>query len=183
MLLILECLEGVHQLPLPNGSTKIEGISKETLDSLKWFGSLNIKRTGNNVWQDTNNPWNIMAENPKQMAYAKSLWAIGSYKSPNWRTYAVFPDMSVGMKATESDIGSKLSWWSSWVTPSTTLAQFASWWTVWPNAPLNQWAVNNYSKLTGYPPNTRIQDIPRDILINAIVRNEWVNPSISAKIV
>lgn len=55
-----------------------------------------VPRTGNNVGQDTNNPGNIMAENPAGEAYAKSLGAIGKYTSPNGRTYAVFPNMLVG---------------------------------------------------------------------------------------
>jgi len=91
--------------------------------------------------------------------------------------------MVSGMKATNADITSKLSGWSSWVRPETTLAEFASGWTSWPNAPLNTGAVKNYVKLTGYPENTPIANIPKDKLIAAIVRNEWVNPSLSVKIV
>ena len=167
-ILFSERLEVAHLPPLPNASWPLS--------------SLNVKRTGNNVGQDVNNPGNIMAESPGQEEYAKRLGAIGKYTSPNGRTYAVFPDMNVGIMATHSDLSSKLAWGSSWVRPNTTLAQFASGWTVWPNAPLNQWAVNNYVTLTGYPSNTPISQIPKEKLIAAIVRNEGVNPSISAKI-
>lgn len=71
-----------------------------------------------------------MAESPKGIEYAKSLGAIGSYKSPNGRTYAVFPDMETGKAATMADLKTKLSGGSSWVTPETTLGQFATGWTV-----------------------------------------------------
>lgn len=89
-----------------------------------------LKRTGNNVGKDTNNPGNIMAESPRGIEYAKSLGAIGMYKSPNGRTYAVFPDMETGKAATMADLKTKLSGGSSWVTPETTLGQFATGWTV-----------------------------------------------------
>lgn len=144
--------------------------------------TLSRPKGSTNVGQDTNNPWNIMAESPQWEAYAKSLGAVGKYKSPNGRTYAVFPDMNTGLRAIQSDLTSKLSGKSTWATPQTSLAQFASGWTVWPNKPLNQWAVNNFVTFTGYPANTPIWQIPKEKLVAAIMKNEWVNPSISAKI-
>lgn len=123
-----------------------------------------------------------MAENPAGEAYAKSLGAIGKYKSQNGRTYAVFPNMVVGGNASAKDLTSKLSGWSSWVTPATTLAQFASGWTSGPNAPLNTGAVNNYVTLTGYPANTPIAQIPKEKLLAAIYKNEGVNVSKSANL-
>ena len=141
-----------------------------------------VKRTGNNVGKDTNNPWNIMADTDAQKQYAKSVWAIGFYKSPNGRTYAVFNSMDDGKQAMMSDLQSKLNWWSSWATPNTTLANFASGWVSWPNAPTNQWAVNNYVKFTWYQANTPIGQIPVDVLANAIMKNEWVDPTKSATI-
>jgi len=144
-----------------------------------WFQDLTnlLKRPAwsKNVWQDTNNPWNIMAESPRGIEYAKSLWAIWFYTSPNGRTYAVFPDMETWLNATKKDIESKLSGWSSWVTEKTTLWQLASWWTVWPNAPIDENAVKNFERLTWVNRNTLIKDINKDTLINAIVRNEWVD--------
>ena len=144
-----------------------------------WFQDLTnlLKRPAwsKNVWQDTNNPWNIMAESPQGIEYAKSLWAIWFYKSPNGRTYAVFPDMETWLNATKKDIESKLSWWSRWVTEKTTLWQLASWWTVWPNAPIDENAVKNFERLTWVNRNTLIKDINKDTLINAIVKNEWVD--------
>lgn len=123
-----------------------------------------------------------MAENPAGEAYAKSLGAIGKYTSPNGRTYAVFPNMLVGWNASAKDITSKLSGGSSWVTPATTLAQFASGWTSWPKAPLNTWAVNNYVSFTGYPANTLIAQIPKEKLLAAIYKNEGVNVTKSANL-
>lgn len=123
-----------------------------------------------------------MAETPAWEAYARSLWAIGKYQSPNGRIYAVFPDMNTWLAATQRDVQSKMQWWSRWVTPNTTLAQFASGWTVWPNAPLNTSAAASYAKLTWFPPSTPISKIPIENLVTAIVKHEWVNPSISNKI-
>ncbi len=169
------------------GEPNANVIDNNNFVNKKWtwpLALINVPRPkgSTNVWQDVNNPGSIMAESPQWEAYALSLWAVGKYKSPNGRTYAVFPDMKTGVGATTTDISSKLSGWSSWVTPNTTLAQFASWWTSWPNAPLNQWAIANYSKLTGYPSGTKISDIPREKLISAIIKNEWVNTSISNNI-
>lgn len=70
-----------------------------------------------------------MAENEKQIEYAKSLGAVGTYTSPNGRTYAVFPDMATGKAATVADVKTKLAGGSSWATPDTTLGKFASGWT------------------------------------------------------
>ena len=91
--------------------------------------TLNRPQGSTNIGQDTNNPTNIMAENPTEIAYAQSLGAVGTYTSPNGRTYAVFPDMATGKSAGLQDITSKLNGGSSWVTPDTTVAQFASGWT------------------------------------------------------
>lgn len=145
-------------------------------------GYIDVPRTWNNVWQDTNNPWNIMWDTEAQRNIATSYGAVWFYKSPNGRTYAVFPDMQTWVNASLSDLQSKLSGWSSWATPDTTLAKFASGWVSWPNAPMNQNAVNNYVKLTGYSANTKIKDIPMDILAKAIFSNEGVDISKSATI-
>ena len=123
-----------------------------------------------------------MAENAKQEEYAKSLGAIGKYKSPNGRTYAVFPDMETGMGATQSDLQTKLSGGSSWVTPNTTLGQFASGWTSGPRAAFNKNAAANYARITGFSQDTKISQIPVDLLTKAIVLNEGVDPSVSANI-
>ena len=148
-----------------------------------WFlPIISVTRNGTNIWQDTNNPWNIMADTPQQQQYAKSLWAIWAYQSPNGRTYAVFPDMTTGQNALAHDLQSKMTWGSSWVTPTTTLAQLATGWTSWPNAQPNQSAIENYVNLTGFSANTPISQIPMDILSKAIVSNEWVDISKSAKI-
>lgn len=146
------------------------------------WGYIDVPRTGNNVWQDTNNPWNIMGDTEWQRDIASRLWAVGFYKSPNGRTYAVFPDMQTGVNASISDLQSKLSWWSSWVTPNTTLAQFATGWVSWPNAPMNQAAVNNYISLTGATADTKIKDIPLETLAKAVFANEGVDISKSANI-
>ena len=145
-------------------------------------GMLNVPRTGNNVWQDTNNPWNIMGDTQWQRDIATRLGAIGFYQSPNGRTYAVFPDMQTGVQASMSDLQTKLNGGSSWATPDTTLAKFASGWVSWPNAPLNQNAVNNYVKFTGASANTPIKDIPLETLAKAIFANEWVDISKSANL-
>ncbi len=47
---------------------------------------------------------------------------------------------------------------------------------------MNQNAVNNYVKLTGYSANTKIKDIPMDILAKSIFANEGVDISKSATI-
>jgi len=135
-----------------------------------------------NVWQDTNNPWNIMADNDKQKEYARSLGATWFYKSPNGRTYAVFPDMETWLNATTADIKSKLEWWSYWVNENTTLWELATWWTSWPNAAPNEWAISNYEKLTWVNRNTKISDIPQQDLISAIIANEWVDITRSSTI-
>ena len=90
--------------------------------------------------------------------------------------------MDAGFSAMQSDLKTKLSGGSAWVNPNTTLSQFASGWVSGPNAPTNQNAVANYVKLTGYPAGTKISDIPLNILAQAIVRNEGVDPTRSAKI-
>jgi len=141
-----------------------------------------LTRTWNNVGQDTNNPWNIMAESEAGKNYAKSLGAVWFYKSPNGRTYAVFPDMDTGKAAALSDLSTKLSGGSSWANGDTTLGKFASGWTSGPNAAYNTNAANNYSRLTWFSPETRIKDIPQETLLNAIIANEGVNPNKSANI-
>ncbi len=142
----------------------------------------NTSGSFNNVWQDANNPGNIMADTQGQKEIALKLWASGFYKSPNWRTYAVFPSMGSGMQAMMSDLKTKIAWGSSWVRPTTTLAEFASGWVSWPNAQQNTNAVNAYVKVTGYNQNTRIADIPLDKLAKAIVQHEWVDISKNANI-
>lgn len=141
-----------------------------------------VRNNPTNIGQDSNNPWNIMADTDAQKVYAQSLGAVGFYKSSNGRTYGVFPDMNTGNFAMMKDLTKKLSWGSSWVTPTTTLGQFATGWTSWPNAPINQNSVNNYVSLTGFPANTPISQIPMEKLAEAIAKNEGVDPTKSATI-
>lgn len=125
-----------------------------------------------NVGQDTNNPTNIMCDNPTEIAYAQSLGAIGTYTSPNRRTYAVFPDMATGKQAGLTDITNKLNGNSLWVTPDTTVAQFASGWTSGQNAPINQTAVKAYCDYLGVSPDTKISSIGASKLEDAVINNE-----------
>lgn len=149
-------------------------------EQMTQWNYINVPRTWNNVWQDTNNPWNIMWDSEGQRAIATKLWAVWFYSSPNGRTYAVFPDMQSWVNASVQDLQSKLSGWSSWVTPNTTLAQFATGWTSWPNSPINQNAVDKYVSLTGATANTPIKDIPIENLAKAVFKNEWVDISKNA---
>ncbi len=50
-----------------------------------------------------------MADSQGQRDIALKLGASGFYKSPNGRTYAVFPSMDVGLSAMQSDLKTKLS--------------------------------------------------------------------------
>lgn len=140
-----------------------------------WSNLWKISRRSNNIWEDINNPWNIMADTDKQKEYAKKLWAIWFIKSANWRTYAAFNTMQDWLSALRSDLNTKLNWWSSWVTDRTTLWEFATWWTSWPNAEENKKAIENFEKLTWYWKNTLLSSIPINLLENAIIKNEWVN--------
>ena len=152
----------------------------------EWFGQIDVPRNvngkTNNVGQDTNNPWNIMAESEQGKNYAKWLGAIGFYTSPNGRTYAVFPDMNTGMNAMLKDLQWKISGGSSWANWETTLGKLASGWVSWPNAPLNSAAVAAYVKATGFPANTKIKDIPIETLAKAIYSHEGVDISRNANI-
>ena len=151
-----------------------------------WFRDLTneIRRPQGsiNVWQDTNNPWNIMAETESARERLKELGAIWFYKSPNWRTYGVFPDMQTWLNAMKLDIKAKLNWWSFWVNDNTTLWQLAFWWTAGPNAKEGtevwkegQSAITNFEKILWASRFTPIKNIPQDKLIDAIIKNEWVN--------
>lgn len=141
-----------------------------------------VNGTKDNVWQDANNPWNIMGDTEGQRAIATRLGAVWFYKSSNGRTYAVFPDMQTWINASISDIKTKLAWGSTWATPETTLEKFASGWVSWPNAPINKDASNNFVLLTGYSKDTPIKNIPVETLAKAVFRNEGVDTSRSAKI-
>ncbi len=50
-----------------------------------------------------------MGDTEGQRSIALGYGAIGFYKSPNGRTYAVFPDMQVGTNASMADLQAKLS--------------------------------------------------------------------------
>jgi hypothetical protein len=164
-----------------NTQNTIQTTSSEWQD---FSQSLQRPESSKNVWQDVNNPWNLMAESEKQIELAKQKWAIGQYTSPNGRTYAVFPTMEQGLKALTEDIKAKQSWKSSWANWNTDLSTFASGWTSWPNAKWfnvqaganmvkslqNQW----YKNVTL---STPIKDIPTDALAKAVAFNEWVNIS------
>ena len=113
-----------------------------------------------------------MCDNPTEIAYAQSLGAIGTYTSPNRRTYAVFPDMATGKQAGLTDITNKLNGNSLWVTPDTTVAQFASGWTSGQNAPINQTAVKAYCDYLGVSPDTKISSIGASKLEDAVINNE-----------
>ena len=69
-----------------------------------------------------------MGDTEGQRNIALGYGAIGFYKSPNGRTYAVFPDMQTGTNASMADLQAKLSGGSSWATPNTSLEKFASGW-------------------------------------------------------
>ena len=90
--------------------------------------------------------------------------------------------MKTGLEAMTADVNTKLNGGSYWVTGTTTLGQLASGWTSGPNAPYNKNAAANYARISGYPENTPIMAIPRQALINAIIKNEGVNPNVSANI-
>lgn len=123
-----------------------------------------------------------MGDTEAQRNIALGYGAVWFYKSPNWRTYAVFPDMESGVKASMEDLQAKISWGSSWATPNTSLEKFASGWVSWPNATINQNAVANYVKLTGYSKNTPISQIPIDVLAKAVFANEGVDISKSSNL-
>ena len=67
-----------------------------------------------------------MADSDSQKNYAKSLGAVGFYKSNNGRTYAVFPTMDTGYAAMLKDVEGKINGSSSWANGNTTLAKFAT---------------------------------------------------------
>jgi len=139
---------------------------------------INSIKTDSNVWKWTNNPWNIMGDTEGQKQQALGMWAVWFYNSKNWRTYAVFPTWETGTQAMTSDIETKLSWWSTWATPQTSLANFAKWWTNWPNGAPNPWATNNMldylkKQWANVNANTKIWDIWAGLLAWAVQYNEW----------
>lgn len=139
------------------------------IDAQKWNDT--------NVWKWTNNPWNIMWDSQAQRDYATRLWAVWFYNSKNGRTYAVFPDKTTGENALASDLQTKLNWWSSWATKNTSLADFAKWWTNWPNGAPNPWATNNMIKYlkqnwVNVSSATSIWQIDPKLLANAVQYNE-----------
>lgn len=98
--------------------------------------NMNIKRTGDNVAVDINNPWNITADGFKDPTakanYGKKIWATGTYKSPNWREYYVFDSQEAWARALRNDIKAKIQGRSSWATPDTSLQDFVLWYSKWP---------------------------------------------------
>jgi hypothetical protein len=91
------------------------------------FTDTDLNRTNpTNVWSDTNNFWN----------FVNGTWQgnIGTYKSPNGRTYSVFATAEDGYNALVNDLQTKVSWGSTRATPKTTVKDFVKWYTQWPNA-------------------------------------------------
>ena len=163
---------------------KLFNTSTQQIINTSWWSSndltsqINNIKTDNNVWKWTNNPWNIMGDTASQKDYAMSLWATGFYKSSNWRTYAVFPNKESWDNALTQDLQIKLSWWSTWATPQTNLADFAKWWTNWPSWWENPNATNNMIKYlktqwVNVNSSTTIWNIDQKLLANAIQYNEW----------
>lgn len=101
-----------------------------------------------------NNPWNV------------KIWDIW-YWVDN-QNHTIFPNASSWYQAMINDLTAKLNWKSKWgLTTNSTLAQL---WKVYAEDP--NW-INNVSKISWYPPNTKLKDIDVYKLAPAIAKAEW----------
>ena len=101
-----------------------------------------------------NNPWNV------------KIWDIW-YWVDN-QNHTIFPNASSWYQAMINDLTAKLTWKSKWgLTTNSTLAQL---WKIYAEDP--NW-INNVSKISWYPANTKLKDIDVYVLAPAIAKAEW----------
>ena len=136
---------------------------------------MQVARTWDNVAKDTNNPWNITADNipawQTKEQYGKVIWASWTYLSPNGREYFVFSDTTSWTAALKRDLLAKIQGKSRNITPNDTLARFQRVY-VWQE---NPWYLSVLEKITWVNRNTPIKDINPDLLTQAVMKAEWFN--------
>ena len=147
---------------------------------------IDLKRTWTNVAKDTNNIWNIepYSKDPKIIEqYWRQIWAIWTYKSPNWHTYYVFRNIQDWIIAAKKMIRQQVEWNSSWTHPNMFLKDYIKWYVYWPN---KKWYslskdertnLNNYlsvvEKATWADDYSLLNQIDVDKLTKWIWQAEW----------
>lgn len=139
---------------------------------------MDIKRTGNNVWIDVNNPWNITADwfktQQAKANYWMQIWAAGTYTSPNGREYYVFNSLEDWARAQREFAKRIVSGWSSSYTPDMTLEQVAKRyvWSSWNW----QWHITEVSKRANANANTLIGNIDANALAEWFaMADSWID--------
>ena len=129
-----------------------------------WY--LDIPRTWNNIWADTNNFWNITS---------MVDGAIWMYHSPNGRDYAVFATAEDWYNALVKDLQWKKTWNTrTWLNWNSTVAELIwTWvngsWTVDPN----NYYAKAFTKATWLSLNDRIWNVSAETLAKWIMAWEW----------
>jgi hypothetical protein len=148
---------------LPSNSIPTEVWANNFLDiprNVNWFK--------NNVWVDINNPGNFTSFVD---------WAIGMYKSPNWRSYAVFANIQDGYNAMLNDLRKKQAGNTrTGLNANSTVAELLWVWVNWKGS-ISSWGYfNSFKNATWLSANTRIWDIDPQLLARWIMAWEGTLP-------
>lgn len=134
-----------------------------------WWQYINIPRNTNwykdNVGVDTNNFWNITSA---------VAWNIGMYKSPNWRTYAVFATAKDWYNALVNDLKAKQSGnTKTWLNWDSTVSDLLWVWVNGKKWSIASWYLNTALKASWLSANSKIWSVDVNKLATAIMAWEW----------